>query len=207
MNQNFERLFYTTEYADDIADLGNYEKAGITLADRIKNHEWVLDIGCANFNFKSRIKNIIGIDTYNDRADFKCSFDEYVPDRMFDAIFCLGVFHFCDDEFLERQLNKMISCLNPRGRIYWRCQPVNTGDPEIDNPTRKEIEEHREQYYQWLSNCNLSPNDPGNAFDLYPWNFQRHYEVSKKFGFEVTEISYDCLNGKQYKIFAEWTKL
>jgi cyclopropane fatty-acyl-phospholipid synthase-like methyltransferase len=205
MNQSFEANYYLNEYQPG---LGNYLKAGITLANRIKDGEQVLDIGCGNNEFKTVLNNVIGIDSFNTDADILVAFDDYVPEIIFDVVFCLGVFHFCSDEVMERRITKIKSCTKSGSRVYWRNHPVNTGDPAIDAWATADTDKFKQIYTTWLTDHNLSLDSTENKFDLYPWNFEKHYVLANKFGFKVTELCYDrCAFTNEIKIFAEWTKL
>ena len=205
MNDKFISSWYINEYG---SGLGGYKYAGRSLWKRFKEGEWVLDIGCGDNEYKLNFETVIGLDPFNPKADLKIPFEKYVPDRMFDVVLCLGVFHWGDDKFIETQINKINTFLKPGGRLYWRNHPTDTGIPEIDNPARKELAEFKDMYEAWLKKENLSIDDPGNQFDLYPWNFQKHHNLASKFGYKVTDLQYDCdVANNEHKIFAEWTKL
>lgn len=205
MNSEYVSFFYKNLYG---STLGPYEFAGKSLADKFKDGDVILDIGCGNNEFKSDRYDLIGIDPYNKNADLMIFFDDYVPDRMFDVVLCLGVFHWCDDEFLDRQLKKINSCLKPGGRIYWRNHPTDTGIQNIDETAKREVSEFTSTYYEWLKENNLSQNDPDNCFNLYPWNIHTHQTLSTKYGYSIVDLRYDYDKFNDlYKIFAEWIKL
>ena len=52
---------------------GDYDYTGWNLADEInkQNPKAVLDVGCGYHPFKGRIPNLVGIDPYNNCADFE----------------------------------------------------------------------------------------------------------------------------------------
>ena len=89
----------------------------------IKDDEWVLDVGCGDNPFKKIIKNVVGVDPAFDQADVKCTIEEYIPHRLFDVAICLGSINFGDINTIENQISKVVSCLKPVSRIYWRLNP------------------------------------------------------------------------------------
>jgi hypothetical protein len=58
---------------------GDYEHTGWELAEEVNklNPEKVLDVGCGYHPFKGRIQNIIGIDPYNNQADYEVDILDY----------------------------------------------------------------------------------------------------------------------------------
>ena len=76
---------------------GDYEHTGWDLADEINglNPERVLDVGCGYHPFKGRIPNIVGIDPYNDQADYMVDILDFHMHRgQWDAIIALGSINF-----------------------------------------------------------------------------------------------------------------
>jgi len=94
-----------------------------TISTLIKEDEWLLDVGCGTNPFKRLLKNVIGIDPAFNEADYKCTIEEYEPDRLFDVATCLGSINFGTEDIIERQIDKVVSCLKPQSRIYWRLNP------------------------------------------------------------------------------------
>ena len=89
----------------------------------IKEDEWVLDVGCGENPFKKLLTNVVGIDPAFSQADFRCTIEEYVPDRLFDVATCLGSINFGGIETIEKQIDSVVACLKPKSRIYWRLNP------------------------------------------------------------------------------------
>jgi hypothetical protein len=58
---------------------GDYEHTGWELAEEINklDPERVLDVGCGYHPFKGRINNLVGIDPYNNCADYEVDILEY----------------------------------------------------------------------------------------------------------------------------------
>jgi len=103
--------------------LENWEYSGIQLVDKVKPHEYVIDVGCGFNVFKDKIPNLLGIDPANNAADIKISIEEFEPDDKFDVAFCLGSIHFGDELKITKQISKVVSILKDTSRIYWRCNP------------------------------------------------------------------------------------
>ena len=87
---------------------GDYEHTGWELADEINklNPEKVLDVGCGYHPFKGRIQNIIGIDPYNNCADYEVDILEYkVKPESHDVIIALGSINFNSKDEIETRFS------------------------------------------------------------------------------------------------------
>jgi hypothetical protein len=93
------------------------------IAGKIVPGEWLLDVGCGANPFKGLVNNVIGIDPARDEADVRVTIEDFYATRKFDVAACLGSLNFGDDAVISRQINKLVSCLKPRSRIYWRLNP------------------------------------------------------------------------------------
>lgn len=136
---------------------------GIELAKKVKDSEWVLDVGCGRNLFKGAIKNLVGIDPAFDEADVKTTIENYQTDQMFDVAFCLGSINFGTEEDIRRQIDCVVNYLNPEARIYWRC------NPGLKDHGNKECEQ----------------------IDFFPWSEEWHKTLAKDYGFEIIELSKD----------------
>jgi hypothetical protein len=69
-----------------------WKYSGLKLIEEVNalNPRSVLDIGCGYNEFKGKIRNLTGIDPYNDRADYKISIMDFRSNEKFDVILCLG---------------------------------------------------------------------------------------------------------------------
>jgi 2-polyprenyl-3-methyl-5-hydroxy-6-metoxy-1,4-benzoquinol methylase len=170
-NQEFLNFYFS-----EIWSPGNSN--GITshqeIAKKIKN-EWVLDVGCGTNPFKSLIKNVIGIDPAFDQADYKCTIEDYYPDRLFDVATCLGSINFGDEITIEKQIDKVVNCLKPNSRIYWRL-----------NPGRQD---HGNQ------ECFNIP--------FFPWTFEKLDQFAKKYNYLQTVEMIDH-HPSRSRLYAEW---
>jgi len=160
MNQEYLNFYFSTVWKPGYNPRG---KTGDQLLTKINPGEWVLDVGCGSNPFVGRIENLIGIDPANDAAHIKTTIEDFEPSRLFDVALCLGSINFGDDSVIERQLAKVVSCLGPKGRIYWRCNP---GQQDHGNQECESIE-------------------------FYPWSFQRLIAFADQFGFKILELSWD----------------
>lgn len=137
--------------------------------------EWQLDVGCGINPFKELRSNVIGIDPAFDQADFKCTIEEYVPDRLFDVATCLGSINFGTIETIEEQIDKVVSCLKPISRIYWRLNP---GRKDHDN-----------------EECNQVP--------FFPWTFEILRQFALKHNYIQTAEEIDAHISRP-RLYAEW---
>ncbi len=79
----------------------------------------VLDVGCGYNRFKGKIKNLVGIDPYNDAADIKVSVENYIS-APFEIALCLGSINFGD---VDHQLEKL--------HTLWRKEAIFRVNPGI----------------------------------------------------------------------------
>lgn len=164
-----------------VGNTNHYFYTHQNLPSKIKNSEWVLDVGCGHNPHKHTIKNLWGIDPAFSEADEQVSIEDFQPQQLFDVAFCLGSINFGKDRsVIERQIAKVVSCLKSQSRIYWRC-----------NPGR-----------------NDHGNDQFNSVDVYPWTFEDLARFAEQFGYRITEIAIDRHQVKQdnYRLYAEWTR-
>lgn len=93
------------------------------LAD-ISDTDKVLDVGCGYHPFKGRIKNLIGIDKYNDHADVLIDILDYdAAAESFDVVLALGSTNLHSFELIEKQIEKIVSWCRPGGKIFMRVNP------------------------------------------------------------------------------------
>ena len=82
----------------------------------------VIDIGCGYNRFKGKIKNLIGIDPYNDAADIKVSLEDYKGPTSEIAL-CLGSINFGDEETIDHQIDVL--------HRLWRKEAIFRVNPGI----------------------------------------------------------------------------
>lgn len=100
-----------------------YEYTGWELAEEINKLEpnSVLDVGCGYHPFKNRINNIIGIDPYNNCADYMVDILDYAGEH--DVIIALGSINFNSKDEIESRFAKCINILQTGGYFYLRVNP------------------------------------------------------------------------------------
>lgn len=147
------------------------------IAANIDPGEWVLDVGCGSNRFKSLLPNVVGIDPAFDEADHKCTIEQYQPDRLFDVAIILGSINFGIEETIAKQIDKVISCLKPQSRIYWRL-----------NPGRRD---HKSIHCQEI--------------DFFPWSHQKLKSFADKHGFEQSNEQVES-DEQVVRLYAEWRR-
>jgi len=105
-----------------------YQYTGWSIVDEILKREpkKVLDVGCGYNQFKQRIPNLIGLDKYNNSADYMVDVLEYNVDDKYDAVIVLGSINFGEYEDIAVRFKKVFDLTAPGGRIYVRANPGET---------------------------------------------------------------------------------
>lgn len=147
------------------------------LAELLKDQR-VLDVGCGHNPFQHEFKlNVWGIDPAFTEADEVCTIEEYQPRELFDVATCLGSVNFGDERVIAAQIAKIVACLKPQSRIYWRL-----------NPGRKD---------------HISPECQSVPF--FPWDFQRLRAYAQQHGFEQVEEHVEQ-DERALRLYAEWVR-
>ena len=96
----------------------DYDYTGWQLVEEINqlNPRSVLDVGCGYHPFKGRITNLVGIDPYNNCADYMVDILDYVGNH--DAIIALGSINFNSRDEIEARFSKCVEILEPNGKFY-----------------------------------------------------------------------------------------
>jgi len=104
---------------------GDYEHTGWELADEINklNPERVLDVGCGYHPFKGRIQNLVGIDPYNNCADYEVDILDYRVKHQYDVIMALGSINFNSHDEIQARFAHCVNLLRVGGRFYLRANP------------------------------------------------------------------------------------
>jgi SAM-dependent methyltransferase len=103
----------------------DYDYTGWNLVDEINALEpnKVLDVGCGYHPFKGRIDNLVGIDPYNNCADYEVDILEYKVKHQYDVILALGSINFNSRDEIEARFEHCVNLLAPKGRFYLRANP------------------------------------------------------------------------------------
>ena len=145
---------------------GDYEHTGWELVDEINklNPEKVLDVGCGYHPFKGRIHNIIGIDPYNNCADYEVDILDYkVKSKSHDVIIALGSINFNSKDEIEARFSHCVDLLKQGGRFFLRANPGITHKTgpyvEIFPWTFEVVNEFAEKYNLHLDTFKKDAND------------------------------------------------
>jgi hypothetical protein len=145
---------------------GDYEHTGWELAEEINklNPEKVLDVGCGYHPFKGRINNIIGIDPYNNCADYEVDILDYkVKPASHDVIIALGSINFNSKDEIEARFAHCVDLLKQGGKFFLRANPGITHKTgpyvEIFNWTFEVVNEFAEKYKLNLETFKKDAND------------------------------------------------
>jgi SAM-dependent methyltransferase len=157
---------------------GDYQWTGWQLVDEIKKHNptSVLDVGCGYNQFKERLPNLIGIDPYNDCADYMVDILDYrVPGEQHNAIMALGSINFNSREDIEERFAHCVSMLAPGGRFYIRANPG----------------------IQWSN---------GPWVDIFAWDFAFVKELEKKYNLKLETFKQDGPNSPSGRFYFFYSK-
>ena len=143
---------------------GDYEHTGWELADEINklNPQKVLDVGCGYHPFKGRIQNIVGIDPYNNCADYEVDILDYkVKPESHDVIIALGSINFNSREEIEARFSHCVDLLKTGGQFFLRANPGIT---------------HR----------------TGPYVEIFPWTFEVVIEFAERYNLKLDTFKKDA---------------
>jgi hypothetical protein len=103
----------------------DYDYTGWALVEEInaQNPKAVLDVGCGYHPFKGRIQNLVGIDPYNNCADFEVDILDYKVNHKHDHILALGSINFNSQDEIEARFSHCVDILEQGGKFYLRANP------------------------------------------------------------------------------------
>lgn len=133
-----------------------FKYSGLKIIDEVNalKPRNVLDIGCGYNEFKSKIPNLIGIDPYNNNADFQVGIEEYKTDTKFDVVIALGSINFGSTDKVFAELEKAVSLCTSKAVLFFRVNPGH----QHDKPEAKWI-----TFYPWNSNFIMNCADYFNV--------------------------------------------
>jgi len=101
----------------------DYDYTGWQLADEVNalNARSVLDVGCGYHPFKGRINNLVGIDPYNNCADYMVDILDYVGRH--DVVIALGSINFNSRDEIEARFARCVDILDKGGKFILRANP------------------------------------------------------------------------------------
>ena len=141
-----------------------YEYTGWQLVDEINklNPESVLDVGCGYHPFKGRIQNIVGIDPYNNLADYEVDILDYkLKPESHDVIIALGSINFNSKDDIEQRFAHCVALLKTGGKFYLRANPG-------------------------------VPHKAGPYVDIFPWSFEVVNEFADKYNLTLDTFKRDA---------------
>jgi SAM-dependent methyltransferase len=154
-------------------DMKKWKYSGVALIEEVNTLKprAVLDVGCGYNEFKGKIHNLIGIDPYNDKADFQIGTLEYNTDQKFDVILCLGSVNFGSKDKIIAEVAKCVNLLADGGTMFFRVNPgVQHDKPEAD----------------WI--------------EFYAWNVPFIIELAEMLQLKILDIR-DDTNQRKYFIY------
>ena len=93
----------------------------------------------------------------------------------------LGSINFGDERTIFSQVEKVVKCAKPGGKIFWRFNPGIT---------------HDNQHAQWI--------------DFYPWTEEKVREFAQRLNCTVDDFSWDHPQDQDVRwgnrYYSEWTK-
>ena len=114
----------------------DYDYTGWALVEEInaQNPRAVLDVGCGYHPFKGRIQNLVGIDPYNNCADFEVDILDYKVYQKYDHILALGSINFNSRDDIEARFSHCVDLLESGGKFYLRANPgiVHKNGPYVE---------------------------------------------------------------------------
>jgi hypothetical protein len=141
----------------------DYDYTGWQLTDEINalDPRSVLDVGCGYHPFKGRIHNLVGIDPYNNCADYMVDILDYVGSH--DVVIALGSINFNDRKEIESRFAKCVELLDKGGKFYLRANPgiTHKSGPyvEIFNWTFEVVKEFEQKYNLHLETFKKDANE------------------------------------------------
>ena len=143
---------------------GDYEHTGWELADEINrlNPQKVLDVGCGYHPFNGRINNLIGIDPYNNCADYEVDILDYrVKPESHDVIIALGSINFNSKDEIEARFSHCVDLLKTGGKFFLRANPGIT-------------------------------HKTGPYVEIFPWSFEIVNEFAEKYRLNLDTYKKDA---------------
>ena len=132
------------------------------IINQIKDEEhMILDVGCGYNQFKPRIPNLVGIDKFNNSADYMVDILEYnVEPSTYDAVIVFGSINFGEYSDIIERFRKVFDLTAPGGRVYVRANP---GETHKNGP--------------WVQ--------------IFPWDFEAAHLIAKECDVELVTFKKD----------------
>lgn len=145
-------------------DIYQYSGWGMVEEINAKDPKSVLDFGCGYNPFKGRIKNLVGIDPYNNCADYMVDILDFkVEPESFDHIIAFGSLNFNGHKEIYQRFSKLVEVLMSGGKMYFRANPG----------------------IRW-------PN--AVYVDIFPWTFEIAYDLAQQHNLTLETFKKDSNN-------------
>ena len=152
-----------------------FKYSGLKLIDEINflKPDNVIDLGCGYNEFKGKIKNIIGLDPYNPKADICSTILNFKTTEKYDIALCLGSINFGSTDKIVAEVAKAVEITNPNGLLYFRVNPGHSHEA---------VESNWISFYNWTPNfiINIATLLNVTILDLRNDSNNRIYFVLKK---------------------------
>jgi len=140
-----------------------YQYSGWGLVEEINKADpkAVLDFGCGYNPFKGRINNLVGIDPYNNCADYMVDILDFkVGPASFDHIIVFGSLNFNSRDGIDARFKRLNELLMPGGKMYFRANPGIT----------------------WPA---------GPYVDIFPWSFEVAHDLAHAYNLTLETFKKD----------------
>lgn len=156
-------------------EMKKFKYSGLALIDEVNNlnPRNVLDIGCGYNEFKDKIKNLVGLDPFNHRADIQCKIADYTTSVRYDVVLALGSINFGSTDKIFTELERAVELTAPGGKLFFRVNPGL---------------QHTPPESRWIS--------------FYPWNSNFIINCADYFGVDVLDIRNDH-NNRMYFVWSK----
>ena len=152
-----------------------FKYSGLKLIDEINflKPDNVIDLGCGYNEFKGKIKNIIGLDPYNPKADICSTILNFKTTEKYDIALCLGSINLGSTDKIVAEVAKAVEITNPNGLLYFRVNPGHSHEA---------VESNWISFYNWTPNfiINIATLLNVTILDLRNDSNNRIYFVLKK---------------------------
>jgi SAM-dependent methyltransferase len=171
LSERYTHRFFSEIWRPRTSD---YDHSGWALVDEVNklNPGAVLDVGCGYHPFKGRIQNLVGIDPYNDQADYEVDILDYkVKPESYDVIIALGSINFNSREDIEERFGHCVNLLKPGGKFFLRANPgiSHKAGPWVDifPWTFEIVNEFAEKFNLKLDTFKREPAELGRLYFVY----------------------------------------
>ena len=94
----------------------------INLLDTFDKEAKIVDAGCGGNQYQMHFPNLIAFDfvDYGNQHFVSSILDADIDQESQDGVLCLGVLHECPDDYIQANMEKMLSWIKPGGKLVMR---------------------------------------------------------------------------------------